>query len=117
MAVGSAIVLAGCQADPGAAPEPTRPAPIQAGNPIPPVTKNARDVAAMARRPCELLTSQQAMGFRLDLPPQQLSGLLGTLRCKWSTATREQEIVRTVDVSMFTDNSTLETIYSRRQGY
>jgi Protein of unknown function (DUF3558) len=117
VAASSAITLAGCQAGPGAAPAPTRPTATQAVSPIPPVTKNARDVAAMARRPCELLTAQQATGFRLELPPEQMEGLLGTLRCEWTTATRERETVRTVDVSMFTNNPTLEAIYSRRRSY
>jgi hypothetical protein len=75
--------------------------------------KNPRDVAAMARRPCELLTSQQATGFGFDLPPEELDGLFGTLRCKWTRTTRAQERVRTLDITMFTNNPTLEVAYSR----
>lgn len=67
----------------------------------------------MARRPCDLLTAQQATGFGLDLPPKELDGLLGTLRCKWTRTTREQETVRTLDLTMFTNNPTLEVAYSR----
>lgn len=113
----SVITLAGCDGAQSAAPEPTLPSAPQAANPIPPVANNARDVAAMARRPCELLTAQQAKEFGLDLPPAQLDGLLGTLRCKWTATTRDRQTIRTVDVSMFTNNPTLETVYSRRQSY
>jgi hypothetical protein len=112
VAVGSVLVAAGCGSATGAAPEPAQVSPAPAASPIPPV-KNPRDVAAMARRPCELLASQQATGFGLDLPPEELDGLLGTLRCKWTRTTREQELVRTLDVSMFTNNPTLEAIYSK----
>lgn len=70
----------------------------------------------MARRPCELLTQQQATGFGLDVPPKQLDGLLGTLRCKWTSTTRDRQIFRTVDISMCTNNLTLEAVYDRRQG-
>ncbi|MGH3440335.1 MAG: hypothetical protein ACRDRN_28330, partial [Sciscionella sp.] len=61
VAVGSVVVAAGCGSGTGAAPEPAQVSPAPAASPIPPV-KNPRDVAAMARRPCELLTSQQATG-------------------------------------------------------
>jgi hypothetical protein len=115
IAAGLAITLAGCSEGQSAGPD--QPSPPQAASPIPPVTKNARDAAAMAHRPCELLTAQQAKGFGLDLPPDQLDGLLGTLRCKWTATTRDRETIRTVDVSMFTDNPTLEAIYNRRQSY
>lgn len=114
---GSAIMLAGCHGGQGPASEPAGSSPPQAASPIPPVTKTARDVAAMARRPCELLTAQQTKIFGLDLPPDQLDGLLGTLRCKWTATIRDRQTIRTVDVSMFTNNPTLETIYNRRQSY
>lgn len=65
----------------------------------------------MAQRPCELLTVQQAREFGLDIPPEQLGGLLGAQRCKWTTITRDRRIVRTVDVSLFTNNPTLEVTY------
>jgi hypothetical protein len=65
----------------------------------------------MAQRPCDLLTAQQARQFGLDLPPEQLGGLLGTQRCKWTTTTADRRIVRTVDVSLFTNNPTLEVAY------
>src|SRR5947209_12987181 len=97
---GSMIVAAGCGGK-YAAPAPPSPAP--ASSPIPPV-KNPRDVAAMARRPCALLTSQQATRFGFDLPPQELDGLFGTLDCRWSKTTREQELVRSLIISMFTNN-------------
>jgi hypothetical protein len=95
IAVGSLIVLAGCGSETSAVPEPVAPSPTQAASPIPPVT-NPRDVAAMARRPCELLSPQQAAGFGLDVPPKQQDGLLGTLDCEWTTTTRERQVYRTV---------------------
>jgi hypothetical protein len=107
---GSMIVAAGCGGGKYAAPAPPSPAP--ASSPIPPV-KNPRDVAAMARRPCALLTSQQATRFGFDLPPQELDGLFSTLDCRWSKTTREQELVRSLIISMFTNNPTLEVAYSR----
>ncbi|MGH3779118.1 MAG: DUF3558 domain-containing protein [Pseudonocardiaceae bacterium] len=112
VAAGSIIVTAGCGSGTGAGPQAVRPSATPAASPIPPV-KNPRDVAAMARRPCELLTAPQATGFGFDLPPKELDGLLGTLRCKWTRTTREQELVRTLDVTMFTNNPTLEVTYSR----
>jgi hypothetical protein len=113
--VGSVIVLAGCGTGMSTAPEPARPSPMQAASPIPPV-KNPRNVTAMARQPCELLTSQQAAGFGLDLPPTQLEGLFGTLRCKWMSITRDRRTFRTVDISMFTNNPTLEIAYGQNRG-
>jgi hypothetical protein len=115
IAAGSVIVLAGCGRSTNAAPEPTRASPSESSSPIPSV-KNPRDVTAMARRPCELLTPQQATAFGLDLPPKQLSGLLGTLRCKWTSTTRDRRTFRTVDISMFTNNPTLEVGYNQDRG-
>ncbi|HEY6425015.1 MAG TPA: DUF3558 domain-containing protein [Pseudonocardiaceae bacterium] len=112
LAAGSVIVLAGCGSGMGAAPEAVRPSPTEAVSPIPPV-KNPRDLTAMARRPCELLTPQQATRFGLDLPPKQLDGLLGTLRCKWTSTTRDRRTLRTVDIDMFTNNPTLEVGYNQ----
>jgi hypothetical protein len=115
VAIGSVIVLAGCGTGADAPPEPVRPSPTDAASPIPPV-KNPRDVATMARRTCELLTPQQAKGFGLDLPPTQRDGLFGTLDCEWTSTTRDRQIVRTVNISLFTNNLTLEAVYDRRQG-
>ncbi len=115
IAVGSLIVLAGCGSGTGAAPEPVAPSSTQAASPIPPVT-NPRDVAAMARRPCELLTPQQAADFGLDVPPKQQDGLLGTLDCEWTSTTRERQVYRTVGLSMFTNNPTLEVGYNQDRG-
>jgi hypothetical protein len=112
VAAGSMLVAAGCGSGTNAGAAPAQPGPGPAASPIPPV-KNPRDVAAMARRPCELLTAKQATGFGFDLPPEELDGLLGTLRCKWTRTTREQELVRTLDVSIFTNNPTLEVVYSK----
>src|SRR6476661_2147907 len=95
VAVGSAIMLSGCGGGTSTAPESVRPSSTEVVSPIPPV-KNPRDVAAVARRPCELLTSRQATGFGLDLPPKQLDGVLGNLDCKWTSTTRDRRIFRTV---------------------
>jgi hypothetical protein len=112
---GSVIMLAGCGTGTSTAPEPDRPSSPEAASPIPPV-KNPRDVTAMAGRPCELLTSQQAAGLGLDLPPKQLDGLFGTLRCKWTSTTRDRRTFRTVDIDMFTNNPTLEVAYNQDRG-
>jgi hypothetical protein len=115
IAAGSVIVLAGCGLGANAPPEPVQPSPTQATSPIPPV-KNPRDVTALARRPCELLTPQQAKGFDLDLPPRQYDAALGDVGCEWTTTTRERETIRTVAISTFTNNPTLEVAYSKQQG-
>ncbi len=114
IATGSVIVLAGCGTGANAPPEQVQPGPTQAASPIPPVT-NPRDVAALARRPCELLTSQQAKGFGLDLPSRQYDAALGDVGCEWTTITRERETIRTVSISTFTNNPTLEVAYGKRQ--
>jgi uncharacterized protein DUF3558 len=113
--VGLVIMLVGCGSDMGAAPEPVRSNPTEAVSPIP-LVKKPRDVAAMARRPCELLTSQQAAGFRLDLPPKQYDAALGDVGCKWTSTTRDRRIFRTVYISTFTNNPTLEVVYRRKRG-
>jgi uncharacterized protein DUF3558 len=115
IAVGSAIMLAGCGSGTSAAPEPLRSSPAEALSPIPSV-KNPRDVAALARRPCELLTSQQAAQFGLDLPPTQYDAALGDVGCKWISIARDRRIFRTVYISTFTNNPTLEVVYSREKG-
>lgn len=112
VAVGSVLVAAACGSDTSAAPVPAQPSPAPAASPIPPVN-HPRDVAAMARRPCELLTAQQATGFGFNLPPEESDGLFGTLDCQWSKTTREQQLVRSLDITMFTNNPTLEVAYSR----
>jgi uncharacterized protein DUF3558 len=112
VAAGSVLVAAGCSSGTDAAPESAQASPAPVASPIPPV-KNPRDVAAMARRPCELLTSQQATGFGFDLPPEESGGMFGTLDCQWRKTSREQELVRKVDLTMFTNNPTLEVAYSR----
>ncbi|MGH3873095.1 MAG: DUF3558 domain-containing protein [Pseudonocardiaceae bacterium] len=114
IAVGSVIMLAGCGSGTDAAPEPVRATPTDESSSIPPV-RNPRDVAALARQPCELLTSQQAAGFGLDLPPKQQDGVLGNLDCKWTSITRDGRISRTVYIGTLTNNLTLEAVYERRQ--
>jgi hypothetical protein len=82
-----------------------------------PAIKNPRDVTAVANRPCMLLTAQQAAGFRLDMPPDQLSGLRGTQRCMWTkTTVPDRQIVRMVNVSMSTNGPAFETVYDRDRG-
>ncbi|MGH3972559.1 MAG: DUF3558 domain-containing protein [Pseudonocardiaceae bacterium] len=107
------IVLVGCGT--GAPPDQARLSRTQVASPIPQV-KNPRDVVALARRPCELLTSQQAKEFDLDLPPRQYDAALGDVGCEWTTTTSERETIRTVSISTFTNNPTLEVAYSKRQG-
>jgi len=114
ISTGSVIVLAGCGTG-GVPPEPVRPSPTEAASPIP-LVKDPRDVAVLARRPCELLTKQQAAGFELDLPPKQLNGVLGNLNCEWTSTTREREVLRQVIISTFTNNPTLEVVYDREHG-
>jgi hypothetical protein len=121
----SSVIMTGCAgatSAPAPAPATLRPpatlspSPTQALGPIPPVN-NPRDVTTMTRRPCDVLTPQQATGFRLDLPGDQLAGLHGTLRCQWTTTTgTAREIVRMVDVSLSADNSSFEAAYSRDRG-
>jgi hypothetical protein len=112
VAAGSMIVAVGCASGTGAAPSMAQRSSAPAASPIPPVN-HPRDVAAMARRPCQLLTAQQATGFGFDLPPEESDGLFGTLDCQWRKTSREQELVRKVDLTMFTNNPTLEVAYSR----
>ena len=118
IAAGSVIVLAGCSgASQAPAPASPRPSPTQALGPIPPVD-NPRDLTTMTRRPCDLLTAQQVASFRLELPADQLTGLHGTLRCKWTTTTgAAREIVRMLDVSLSVSNPAFEVAYSRDRGF
>ncbi|MGH3752630.1 MAG: DUF3558 domain-containing protein [Pseudonocardiaceae bacterium] len=114
IATGSVIALSGCGVGTGAPSEPAQLNPTQAASPIPAV-ENPRDVSALARRPCELLTSQQAAGFGLDLPPKQYDAALGDLGCKWTSTMQDRRIFRTVRIDTFTNNPTLEVAYSKRR--
>lgn len=87
----------------------------QPASPIPTV-KNPRDVAAMARRPCELLSAQQATGFGLDVPPTQYNSGLGDVGCRWVSMTRDRRTYRTVLIDTFTNNLTLEAAYDQNHG-
>ncbi len=115
IALAAMIVLGGCSTGAGSPAESARLGPAQGGSPIPPV-KNPRDVTALAARPCELLTQQQARGFGLDLPPKQYDAALGDLGCKWTSTTRDRRIFQTVQIDAFIHNPTLEVAYSKRQG-
>jgi hypothetical protein len=106
------IVVSGCGAGTGATPAPAQSSSVQSASPIPPV-KNPRDVAALARRPCELLTAQQVKEFGLGLPPRQYNAALGNLGCEWSTMSRQQDTIRKVQIDTFTDNLTLEVVYNK----
>ena len=109
----SVIVLVSCSTGTGTGPrpEPVRSGPGQAASPIPPVN-NPRDVAAVAHRTCDLLTSEEAKKFRLDLPPTPSDGLFGTVYCTWAQTTPELYTVRRVSITVFTDNPTLEVEYN-----
>ena len=111
IAAGVVIALEGCSASTDEVPIPEQSTSAQAASPIPPV-KNPRDVTVLARRPCELLTSEQAKKFELGLPPKQYNAALGNIGCEWET-TRGQELIRKVQVDSFTNNPTLEVVYSK----
>jgi hypothetical protein len=112
IATGALLVLAGCGVGTGAGPPAGQQGATRTASPIPPV-KNPRDIAALARRPCELLTAQQAKEFGLDVPPKQYDAQLGNLGCVWETTSREQDLVRTVLIDTFTNNPTLEVAYDK----
>ncbi|MGH3786339.1 MAG: DUF3558 domain-containing protein [Pseudonocardiaceae bacterium] len=112
VAAGSVILLAGCNTGTGAPSEPVRSSSAQAASPIPPVN-NPRDVTAVARRTCELLTPEQAEGFGLDLPPTPSDGLFGTVYCVWTSTARDRSTVRRVAIRVFTNNPTLEVAYDK----
>lgn len=116
--VGCLILLAGCGADSagGGSAGPGRPSPSFAVSPIPQV-QNPRDVAAMARRTCELLTPRQAAGFGLDLPPMSSDGLFSTVYCAWRNTAPDRSGYKRVAISIFTNNPTLEAVYNRRDGF
>lgn len=115
VAAGSITLMAGCGAGTGTLSEPSPQSPAQVASPIPPV-KNPRDVAAVARRTCDLLTPQQAIGFSFDLPPTPSDGLFDTVYCAWTSTTRDRSIVRRVSVRVFTNNPTLEVAYNKDRG-
>ena len=113
----SMIALAAC-AGANQVPAPVAPPPNSTPTlgSIPPVD-NPRDLTTMSQRPCELLTPQQAIEFRLDLPADQLTGLHGTLRCKWTTTTGPaREIVRMLDVNLSVNSPAFEVAYTRDRG-
>ncbi|MGH3916122.1 MAG: DUF3558 domain-containing protein [Pseudonocardiaceae bacterium] len=112
---GCMILVAGCGADPASGQRPG-PSSTPVVSPIP-VVQNPRDVAAMSRRTCELLAPQQAQGFGLDLPPKPRDGLFGTVDCEWTTTKRDGRLVRQVGIAVFTDNPTLDVVYSRRDSF
>jgi hypothetical protein len=112
LVAGAAIVLTACGSS-GGVPVGAQPSSPPT-SPIPPV-KNPRDVAALARRPCELLTAQQATEFRLSLPPRQYDAGLGDVGCEWETKASNQKLTRKVNISTFTNNPTLEVVYYKNR--
>lgn len=115
IAVVAVIALTGCGTRAADPPQHVRPSPIQAASPIPPVN-HPRDVAALARRPCELLTPPQAKEFGLDLSPRQYDAALGDVGCEWTTTMRERKTIRTLLINTFVNNPTLEDAYTKNQG-
>lgn len=111
-AAGAVITLAACGTSTSAPPAAAQPSSGLAASPIPPV-KNPRDITALARRPCELLTAKQAKEFSLDLPPRQYNAGLGDLGCEWKTTSHNQDLVRKVQIDTFTNNPTLEVAYNK----
>jgi hypothetical protein len=87
----------------------------QSANPIP-VVKSPRNIAAVASRPCALLTAQQVGAFGLDLPPRVYNAELGDVGCEWTNVTRDRRISRRVQIDTFTNNPTLEIGYQQDQG-
>lgn len=77
---------------------------------IPRVDK-PRNIDAIADRPCELLTPQQAAEFGLDLPPRQLPGRLGNAECEWRSSGTDVWVY----ISPFTNRLTLEEVHDRRE--
>jgi hypothetical protein len=75
-----------------------------------PGVENPRDVRAVADRPCDLLSPQQAADFGLDRPPRELPGVLGNVDCEWRSSRADVWIY----ISTFTDKPTLEEVYNRR---
>lgn len=116
IATGCVAALAGCGSGTSAPPKPVEPTATHATSPIPTV-KNPRDITAIARRPCELLTAQQASGFGLDLPPTQYDAALDGVGCRWMSTTRDRRTYRTVIIDTFTNNLTLEAVYAREHGH
>ena len=123
IAAGSVIMLAGCAGAPSApapapapAPVTPQPSPMQTLGPVPPVS-SPRDIAGLTQRPCSLLTLQQATGFQLDLPADQLTGTHGTQRCKWTTTTSPaHDIVRMLDITLSVNSSDFDAAYNRDRG-
>jgi hypothetical protein len=121
LAASSVIMLAGCASAPSApaptpAPATPQPSTAQTVGPIPPVS-NPRDIAGLTQQPCSLLTLQQATGFQLDLPADQLTGTHGTQRCKWTTTTSPaHQIVRMLDLTLSVNNTDFDVAYNRDRG-
>ncbi len=111
---GSAIALTSCATGTAAPPQPVQSSPTHAASPLPPVT-NPRDVAAIAHRTCDLLTSQQAKNFGLDVPPIPSDGPFGTLYCVWQNTT-DGLITKRLSLSVTTNNPTLEVSLNQHRG-
>jgi hypothetical protein len=97
--VAAGALAAGCSG--GGADQPT--------SPIPTVQK-PRDVAAVAGKPCDLLSTEQAKQFGLDRPPRQMPGVMGQVDCEW----RSSQADVWVYISTSPRKSTLEEVYDRR---
>lgn len=96
-----AVALAGCGAGTAGAPD---------AQSVIPRVENPRDVRAVADRPCDLLTPQQAADFGLDRPPRELPGALGGVDCEW----RSSQADVWVYISTATGKPTFEEVYGQR---
>jgi Protein of unknown function (DUF3558) len=105
-AVAAGALIAGCVPGIGVGEETSRSpeAPVMRVN-------DPRDVAAVADRPCDLLTPQQAAVFGLDRPPRELPGAAGGVDCEWRSSRADVWVYLSTSI----DEATLETVYANRE--
>ena len=101
LVLSSLVVLAGCGDGKEAG-----------GAEVIPRVEKPRDIQAVASRPCDLLSPQQAAEFGLDRPPRQIQGRLGNVECEWRSSKADVWVY----ISTFTNRLTLEEVYDHRGG-